>query len=405
MWRNWRSWSLVSLAVLALSLGTASPGRASGGYQVVGFHEERTGALVLSEWTVQAGTDPAARFTVHRLRKPALAAHPRGVLLLMPGGGSSFPLYTADEDGKIAQSFAGFFATRGFDVWGYSPRTFGLAPGACSSTVDCSGMRDWGMAAVVADALYIRERIRDVHPHIQPVIGGFSLGAMSTLAVIDAAPHAWSGAIVWEGMLYSEDPAVLAGNSAECASLEARLADGQVWDEATYSSLQLVYGLAAGDPDGPSPLPGFEGLTNRQAFIVLLTAPQPVPPGYVPGYTLLAGGLPDGFSFSSEERIGMLIAQFNAYEPVALIRDYTCALGGERTFTGNLGSFTAPVYTVRAGHGFGAFMDDNLDLLGSDDITTNYIADFAHGDHYASPDSKQILQQPLFAWLLRVADH
>ena len=404
MWKNRRkSRQLAPLGVLAflvLLLG-AAPGRASGSYQIVGFHEERTGPLVLSEWTVQAGTDPAARFTVHRLHKPA--AHPRGVLLLMPGGGSSFPLYTADEDGRIAQSFAGYFATRGFDVWGYSPRTFGLAPGACSSTVDCSGMRDWGMAAVVSDALYIRERIRDVHPGLKPVIGGFSLGAMSTLAVIDAAPHDWSGAIVWEGMLYSEDPVVLAANASVCADLEAQLAAGQIWDEATYSTLQLVYGLATNDPDGPSPLPGFEGLTNRQAFFVLMTTPQPAPPGYVPGYTLVAGSI-EGLSFSSEERIGMLIGQFNAYEPVALIRDYTCALGGERTFTGNLGSFTAPVYTVRAGHGFGAWMDDNLDLLGSDDITTNYVADFAHGDHYASPDSKKILLQPLFAWLLQAAD-
>lgn len=402
MWRKSRQLaSLVSLAVLALILGAAVPGRADEAYQVVGFHEERTGALLLSEWTVQAGADPAARFAVHRLRKPA--AHPRGVLLLMPGGGSSFPLYTADEEDRIAQSFAGYFATRGFDVWGYSPRTFGLAPGACTSTVDCSGMRDWGMAAVVADALYIREQIRAEHPGLKPVIGGFSLGAMSTLAVIDAVPHDWSGAILWEGMLYSEDPVVLAANASVCAGLEAQLAAGQIWDEATYSSLQLVYGLATGDPDGPSPLPGFEGLTNRQAFVLLLTTPQPAPPGYVPGYTLIAGSLADGFSFASDARIGMLIAQFNAYEPVALIRDYTCALGGERTFTGNLGSFTKPVYAVRAGHGFGAFMDDNLDLLGSDEIATNSIADFAHGDHYTSPDSRQLLFQSLFAWLLQVA--
>lgn len=387
---------------VALVLGAAAPSRAAGGYQIVGVQQERTGPIVATEWTVQAGTDPAARFTVHRLRKAG--PHSRGVLLLMPGGGSNFAIYTAAEDGKILHSFAGELAVRGFDVWGYSPRTRGLAPGACTSTVDCSGMRDWGMAAVVADALYIRERIRSIHGNDRPVIGGFSLGAMSTLAVIDAAPHDWAGAIVWEGMIYSEDPTVLAANGSVCDGLEAQLAGGQIWDDTTYSTLQIVYGLATADPGGPSPLPGFEGLTNRQAFILLLTTPQPAPPAYVPGYTLMAGNLVDGFSFASEARIGILIAQLNAYEPLALIRDYTCALGGERTFTGNLGSFEEPVYAVGGGHGFGPWMDDNLALLGSDEITWNFVPDFAHGDHFASPDHRKLLTQPIFNWLKRIAE-
>jgi hypothetical protein len=61
---------------------------------------------------------------------------------------------------------------------------------------------------------------------------------------------------------------------------------------------------------------------------------------------------------------------------------------------------------VRAGHGFGAWMGDNLELLGTreDDITTNAVADFAHGDHYASPDVRTLLIQPLFHWLKRVAE-
>lgn len=155
MWKNWRMSrqraSLVSLAVLAVLLGTAAPGRAEasedGAYQVVGFHEERIGPLVLSEWTVQAGADPAARFTVHR-----------------------------------------------------------------------------------------------------------------------------------------------------------------------------------------------------------------------PGYTLIAGGLPDGLTFE------------------------------------------APVLAIQAGHGFGLWMNDNLELLGSDDISTDVRIDFAHGDHYASPRHRSLLEQPIYDWLKQVVD-
>ena len=406
MWRMPRQLAfLVPFVVLILSLipGIASPARAADRYRVVGVQEERNGPFLVTEWTVQDGANPVDRFTVHRVRKPN--AHLRGALLLMPGGGSKFALYTAVLSGNIRSSFAGFFAQRGFDVWGYSPRTSGLSSGACTTTVDCSPMRDWGMGTVVADALYIREQIRKVHGRLKPVIGGYSLGAMSTLAVINAAPRDWKGALLWEGMLYSEDPDVLAANASVCNSLRDQIDRGQLWDEETYSTLQVVYGLATNDPDGPSPLPGFEGLTNRQAFFVLMTTPQPAPPGYVPGYTLVAGSI-EGLAFSSEERIAILISQFNSYEPMALIRDYTCALGGERTFTGNLGRFKAPVLAIQAGHGFGLWMEDNLEILGTDEdeITRSYVPEFAHGDHYASPEHRRHLEQPIYDWLKQVVD-
>lgn len=390
------------LLILCASLA-GQPSWAAGPYQVVDVTEERVGALLVTEETVQAGGDPAARLRVHRIRKEA--GPRRGLLLLMPGGGSNFSLYTADEQDKLQQSFAGFFAARGFEVWGYSPRTTGLAAGACSGTVDCSGMRDWGMQAVVDDALYIRQRIQALHGDEKPVIGGFSLGAMSTVAVVNASPDAWAGAILWEGMLYSEDPVVLAANGEVCASLEAQIAAGGLYDEQTYAALRLIYGLATSDPGGPSPLPGFEGLTNQQAFVLLMTLPQPAPPAYVPGYTYIAGSLEEGLTFASQERIGLFVRPFNNYEPLALIRDYTCALAGERTFTGNLESFTAPVYVLGAGRGFGAWMGDQVDLLGSTDVTRVYNPDFGHGDAYTSPDHKQILEAPLFTWLKRVARH
>lgn len=368
-------------------------------YQVVSVTERRVGPLVITEETVQAGQDPAARFTMHRMRK--LNAASRGAMLLMPGGGSNFAFYANDEDGKELQSFAAYFATRNVDVWGYSPRTRGLAPGACSGGVDCSGMRDWGMRAVVDDALYIRERIRQVRGAERPVIAGLSLGAMSTLAVMNAAPGDWAGAVIWEGMLYSADPVVLSANQVVCDELETRIAAGEIWDDVNYPLFRLLDALATADPDGPTPLPGFEGLTNRQVFLAVLTTPQPAPPGYVPGYTLVVGDL-EGFTYSKEDRLGVLIDQLNHYEPLALIRDYTCGLAGERTFTDNLESFAAPVYAIGGGQSFGAWMGDNIDLLGSPDVTWNYIPEFGHADHFASPHHRRLLEEPLFRWLKRV---
>ncbi|HEX2644646.1 MAG TPA: hypothetical protein VHU81_16730 [Thermoanaerobaculia bacterium] len=373
-------------------------------YQVVAVTSHQNGPLVFTEETVQVGTDPAARFTLHRVAKRQPAAASRGAFLLMPGGGSNFSFYTADEDGQELQSFAAYFALRGFDVWGYSPRTRGLAPGACSGAVDCSGMRTWGMQAVVDDALYIRERIRAVYGARKPVIGGISLGAMSTYATLNARPDDWAGAVIWEGMLYSTAPVVLEANRVVCDGLEAQIAAGAIWDDVTYSSVRFFYDLAVQDPDGPTPVPGFpDGFTNHQAYVALLSTPQPAPPAYVPGYTLAVGDpIEDRFLYSAEARLAMLVLQLNHYEPMALIRDYTCALAGERTFTANLPDFTAPVYAIGSGHGFGAWMGDNLDLLGSTDVTWSYQPDFAHGDGFATPHHRRLVEQPLADWLRRV---
>lgn len=392
----------IALAVLAFLVSALSASAQSNGYEVVAVETRKVGALTITEETIQAGNDPAARFTLHRMAKKNAAR--RGALLMMPGGGSNFSFYTADDDGKEQQSFAAYFALRGIEVWGYSPRTRGLAPGACSGATDCSGMIDWGMQAVVDDALYIRDRMRVVLGNEKPLLGGLSLGAMSTLAILDARPNDWAGAIVWEGMIYSADPVVQAANQVVCDQLEAQIAAGVLWDESNYPLIRLLYELATDDPSGPTPLPGFPpGFTNRQVYLLLLSGPQPAPPAYVPGYTLAVGNVEeDRFFYASEERLAMLVLQLNHYEPMALIRDYTCALAGERTFTDNLGSFTAPVYAIGGGHGFGAWMGDNIALLGSTDVTWNFIPEFGHGDHFASPDHRNLLEKPLFEWMKRV---
>ena len=391
----------VAALTFILTILATSPA-VSADYQVISITEHRVGPLLVTEETVQAGDDPVARFTLHRMRKPEAAS--RGALLLMPGGASNFAFYAADEDGKELQSFAAYFALRGIEVWGYSPRTQSLAPGACSGAVDCSGMADWGMQSVVDDALYIRERIRAVRGEEKPAIAGLSLGAMTTLAVINASPGDWAGAVIWEGMIYSESPVILDANQVSCDEVEARLAGGELWDDANYPVIRLIYALAVTDPNGPTPIPGFPpGFTNRQVFLALLSTPQPAPPAYVPGYTLVVGSVAeDRFLYSSEDRLAMLILQLNNYEPLALIRDYTCALAGERTFSNDLPSFTAPVYAIGGGQSFGAWMGDNIDLLGSDDVTWNFIPEFGHADHFAAPEHRRILEEPLFQWLKRV---
>ena len=75
------------------------------------------------------GTNPLDRFRVSRVRKDAPGQAHRGTLLLLPPLGSGFQNYETVVGGDYGKSFAGFFARRGFDVWGYSRRVQGLAAG------------------------------------------------------------------------------------------------------------------------------------------------------------------------------------------------------------------------------------------------------------------------------------
>lgn len=371
--------------------------------QVIASETREVGPLTVTEETVQAGNDPVARFTVHRVFKGSAAR--RGALLLMPPGGSNFDFYTSNEEGKELQSLAAYFALRGFEVWGYSPRTRGLALGVCSGAVDCSGMRDWGLQAFVEDGLSIRERMREVLGEERPVVGGFSLGAMAAIALIDASPDDWAGAVLLDGMLYSADPEVQAANRFVCEGLKAQLAAGVLWDDLTYPFVRLLHELAVEEPDAPTFLPDFPaGTTNHQAYVAAFSAPAPAPPGYVPGYTLAVGSAEEErFFYSTEERLGLYFLGVNDYDPLALVRDYTCALGGERTFTDHLAGFTAPVLALGAGHGFGPRMGDNLGLLGSADVTWIVDSERGHLDLFASPDHRQRIEKPVLEWLERVA--
>lgn len=63
----------------------------------------------------------------------------KGTILLLPPLGSGFQNYEVSEDGDYDNSFAAYYASRNFDVWGYSQRVQGLAAGSCESgVIDCA---------------------------------------------------------------------------------------------------------------------------------------------------------------------------------------------------------------------------------------------------------------------------
>lgn len=385
----------------ALLWAPAAPAAAET-YQILDVQEvDLPGQLVRTDWTVQVGDEPVNQFQMHRLRKEIPRQTRQGALLLIPPLSNPFAFYETDERGSYDRSFAAFFAHENWEVWGYSFRGFQLESGQCESdAVDCSPMAGWGLPAIVDDVLWIRDHMEDVLPGVEPVLGGYSMGAISTLAVLDREPTGWSGAALIEGSLFIEDPAIRALNAGFCAGLEAALAAGQAFDGATLPFVRLATELAAAAPDEPSPLPGFSGLTNHQVLVLLLAVPNPSPASPTPEFVRCVGSVEaDELFFCRDERVFAHTVLFYDYTDLASLRDISCSIAGDRTFTDALDAFVEPVYLLTVEFGFGPFADDLAGLFTAAPVTRNDLPGFGHADHWFTDNHRQVVESDLLRWL------
>lgn len=403
-----RSRRITCAAILATAL--AAEAHAAGPYQITGTVETHVGPLVRTELTIQAGAHPLDRFKAVHLAKPG-AASQNGAILFLPPLGTTFAFYEQrDPNGALGTSIAEFFALRGYDVWGVGPRFEGIPGGTCEAgIVDCSIMATWNLASMVEDTTFVRSQIEASDPGTKVVTGGASLGGMLALAMANAHPDDYDGILVWEGMLFTPDPVVTALNQGYCAALEAQLAAGAVFDGVGTNVFQMVVKLAHQTPGGLTPIPLFPpNLTNHQVMVLLLSVSSPGPVSMpVPGYIQMNGSLAeDRLFFASEERIYENVAgRFNDYSPNAVVRDISCSLAGVETdYVSNLSNYHGSVLAIGGGRAFGAYMDDQLDQIGSTDETLLLTPEFGHIDHFMTARHRWYVERPVLQWVQRVLE-
>lgn len=393
-----------------LGLLIAVQASAAGPYQIVGTTQSRIGNLVRTEYNISAGSHPLDRFRMVRVVKAGNPSSLRGSILLLPPLGPTYPFYEQrDENGAFGTAMTEYFALRGFDVYGYAPRMEGLPAGTCEAgLLDCSVMASWNLASMVDDIAFIRSQIELLHPGTKIVAGGASLGGMLAIAIANAHPGDYDGVIVWEGMLYSEDPQVRALNQGYCAALEAQIAAGAVYDGVGTNVFREVAKQARLSPTGLTPIPLFPPtLTSHQVMVLLLSTSSPGPVSMpVPNYIQMNGSLAqDRLFFASEPRVfENVIGRFNSYSPVPLVRDISCSLAGiETAYTSNLGSYKGAVLVIGGGRGFGAYMEDQIARFsGTTDKTVLIKPQFGHIDHFMTKDHRNFVEKPIFDWALRV---
>ena len=394
-----------ALGTIVLLMLVASVGRAET-YQIIGTQSSVVGTnLTKTVTTIQIGSDPINRVLMSRVHKNIPKEARKGVILLLPPGGSGFQNYEVGENGDYMKSFVAFFAIRNYDIFGLSQRSQGIPAGACESgALDCSAMEGWGLRSLLDDIAFVRERIELEYPGKKPVVGGLSLGSILTLGAINERPNDYAGAILIDGSIYSEDPAVQAMNANFAAGLDFMLAIGIFYDGQGAPGFKMLSNLARVDPNGLTPFPGFPpGFTNHRAFVAVMTAPPPSPLAPLPGYFNLAGSAAeDRFFFANESLVHLNIAQFLDVTPIRTLRDLTAGLAGDRTYNNNLQNFTGPVIMFAAGHGFGPPMLSTAQLMTSANITLNSNESYGHVDYFFTPNHREELERQIRNWLKTV---
>src|SRR5215216_1854046 len=399
---NIRRIALSTALGAVLSAGAAL---AAGPYQIVATTQSSAaGSLVRTEYTVKVGAHPLDRFKMVRVARDVPVSELQGSILLLPPLGPPFSFYEQrDPNGAPGSSIAEYLALRGFDVYGYSPRFEGIPAGSCEAGVlDCSAMGAWDLESMVEDIAFVRSQIEALHPGTRIVTGGASLGGMLALATANAHPGDWDGIIPWEGMLYSQDPQVLAINQGYCTVLQAQLAAGLVYDGVGGNVIKTAVEFARTTPAGLTPIPLFPPfLTNHQTLVAILSTPTPGPATMpAPNYVLMNGSLAeDRFFNASEPRIIDGIQRFNAYAPLPLVRDISCSLAGVETqYTANLGNYHGSVLAIGGGRGFGPYYGDQLAQIGSTDVTFLLEPGFGHIDHFRTAHHRDFVEQPIYEW-------
>jgi pimeloyl-ACP methyl ester carboxylesterase len=329
-------------------------------------------------------------------------------ILFLPPLSTTYEIYEQrDDSDAIGTSIAEFFAMRGYDVYGYSPRNTSIPAGSCESgMLNCSVMADWDLQAWVDDVAIVRAQIEQTHPGTKVVIGGLSLGAILSIAVVNAYPDDYVGVFPWDEMIYSRDPEVLSRNQQYCADAENQLAAGRIYDGVSHPLLRWAAQNSRLSPDGPNMIPIFpEQFTNHQVVMLMTAVVSPGPlSGAVPDFVLMNGDLEsDEFFYASDDRFYGNAERFVDYYSIALVRDISCGLAGiDQRHTENLGNFTGSVFMIGAGRGFGPFMQDQLDLFGSSDRILTIEPSFGHIDHFMTKHHRQYVEIPILQWIKRV---
>lgn len=323
------------------------------------------------------------------------------------------------------QSIGIYLASKGVDVWGIDLRWVQVP----AETTDLAFMKDWNFETHVRDigtALSVARTVRGATGSDMGKLAllGWSRGGMLAYAYANAETRLPENlrqvkALVPVDIAYKLAPGHEEQRAAACRRYNT---DKQQRDLGLYHSAQgvAVGGigmLAAADPSGISTIPGFAGLTNAQAALLLASrthllfaSDPPVPDYHFNGGVFNLLGLPTGLQYTSEAYLYDFFGAARPYQSFTEIMESEALLCNEADspYDDYLSEITIPVLYVGAAGGFGEYGLETLKRLGSTDSSSLIIrlhapgardVEFGHADLFMADNARDLVWQPVRKWL------
>ncbi|MEM7307272.1 MAG: hypothetical protein AAF682_11410 [Planctomycetota bacterium] len=166
--------------------------------------------LLRSTYHVQVSAQAEDAFDAYQVRD---LFHYSGVsFLVAPHLAGRFE--SLETGPNYMSSFVGHLLREGHQVWGFDNRGTQLTAEDCADPAVQALVGTWGLEALVHDATLVRD-LMDVSwlfPPGKVVLGGQSLGAITSLMTVNAHPGRYDGLFLNEGTIFSQQPAVAGDN-------------------------------------------------------------------------------------------------------------------------------------------------------------------------------------------------
>ncbi|HYO63440.1 MAG TPA: hypothetical protein VER08_07265 [Pyrinomonadaceae bacterium] len=391
-----------------------------------------TGDIYEYTFALRVGGGEHDRIKLHRVvreRAAGVPAHaPQAVVMVhgdLWGFDAAFLGSTLSGSVPREQSIGVYLAARGLDVWGVDLRWTQVP----ATTSDFSFMKDWNISTHVSDistAVRVARGVRkfDGLGGGPVTLLGWSRGGVLAYAYANEEARMPESrrqvkALIPVDIAYRFNDEHAAQRDAAC---QRYAANKQLLDSGRYFSDQgtgvRAFGLlAASAPDAGSPIPGFGGLTNRQAALLVGSATHilfaGLPP--VPAYHFTAGNfdasnLPVGLQFTREPYFYDFMqaaAPFQSFAEQVESEAIFCG-GADVTYDDHLAEITVPVLYVGAGGGFGRYGADTLAHLGSADKSAHVVelypaearpVEFGHADLFLADNARDLVWAPIYDWI------
>lgn len=346
--------------------------------------------------------------------------HTVGSFLFLHGSSATFHMEMVGMIGRNG-GLGVFLADRNIDVWGLDLRNVQI-PLVLDNV---SFAKSWGMDVQVNDTLLATRIARSVRALTgqdfgRVILGGHSSGAALTFATANAEAGMPTSERDVAGIIPIDMPYKLPpdatdqqGFSCFVSAMYRDFVDNQgSYLSDNVGSINMAQ-LAKTNPDGVSP----DGapLTNRQYLLANASALffYPLYPFHPFAIMSDASGIPIDGRFSAYADIVETFIDSPVYSiPNAMSADMfgvSCPTI-DSPYSTNLAKIGIPVLYVGVAGGMGKLGEYTMQLLGSHDVTIIMMQDlpdaeatndFGHMEPFSAYQSKELVWQPLHAWVVR----